>query len=132
MMAAEAAELLNGQRYKPGSVVVALPIGDDMVGMTFTFDSWDSTPEWDGSNRRAGFSSPPILIETRSLDEEGVLAAGLNAVIEVEIHEAREFWRQKNGARRAQFHPHNRSGDAAWQRTRAIPVEVLYPKPNGE
>lgn len=131
MRAPEAAEVLNGMQYKPGSDVVALPVDDDLVMLSVSFVSFDSTPN-ENWNRPATFGTPPILIRTRSLDREGVQAAGLNALLEVEAHETREFWREKNGMKVAPFHPHNRSGETAWQRTRAIPVEVIYPEPNGE
>lgn len=130
MRAEQAVAILDRHPYKPGYQVSSRRLGEYLVSLEMEFPSYNSTPEWDGSNEPAVFYTPPILIDVRSLDEEGVEAAGLNALLEVEAHESREFWRRRPDMV-APFHPHNHSGEAAWQRTRAIPVRVMYPPPNG-
>jgi hypothetical protein len=135
MKADEAARVLEGMRYRPGATTLAVPVDDDNVMFAVLFEdgAYESTPGPDGSNDKISlFSTPPVKIRCRSLDKLGVQAAGLNGIIEFELHEAREFWREQSGDMKAPFHPHNRSGEANWQRTRAIPVEVEYPEPDGD
>lgn len=131
MNAELAAELLSSMAYKPGSQVIAAAVDSGTVLFGMEFDTYDSTPEPDGYQPPVTITTPPILIDVTSLDTEGVLGAGLNAILKVEEHETREFWRPRSGII-APFHPHSKSGEAAWQRVRDdSSATVLYPPANG-
>ena len=131
MHATRAAQLLTEQTYKPGSRLRATAIGDTKLMLDMSFETHDSTPEWDGSHRAGRFGTPPIFIDVDGLDAEGVLGCGLLAIRAVEDHETREFYRVQHGI--APFHPHNKSGEAAWERIQKLRdrVSVMYPLPNG-
>jgi len=130
MNSREAARLLNIMRYKPGTSTTFWPEGEDGVGMSLQFTAYDSTPDIidGGYGRETRIQAPPISFSVRGLDAEQVMAAGLRACIEVDIHEAREFWRVGKGGP-APFHPHNMQGEAAWTRCRDAKVSVRYPQP---
>lgn len=129
MKATEAAEILNGMRYKPGYRVYAQPVAGSLVEMELVLDTYDSSPDRSGRMHPAMITSPTVYIDAEKLDEEGVMGAGLLACLQVEVHEAREFWRDERTGR-APFHPHNKGGEAAMQRVANIPVSVRYPKPH--
>jgi hypothetical protein len=103
--------------------------------MQMSFESYDSTPFRMGGmsyHEPARFGTPPIYLNVDGLeDPEDIRGMGLLALREVEFHEAREFWRVDHGD--APFHPHNRSGEAAWERVQRLRgrVSVRYPEPDG-
>jgi hypothetical protein len=131
MNARAAAELLNIMTHKPGYEVTAEPLDDHRVILEMWFPSHDSTPSPDGSHRAGRFGSPVVILDTAGLDAEGVTGLAVMAIDQVETHETREFYRVAHGI--APFHPHNRSGEAAWKRIQNLKdrVRVLYPAPNG-
>ena len=123
-----AAQILSGMAYKPGYRVRAWASGTYQVAMELDLDTYDSSPDRFGRMRPAGIISPTVYIDTEHLDKAGVMGAGLMAVLQIEVHEAREFWRDGHGGP-APFHPHNRSGEAAFKLVSGLPVTVNYPKP---
>lgn len=128
MKAIEAAGILNRMAYKPGYRVDAWPVAEYVVTMELTLDTWNSTPWSDGRMSQAMILSPPARIDCEKLDKEGVMGAGLLAVLQIEAHETREFWREGRGGP-APFHPHNKSGEEAMKRIAGIQVDITYPEP---
>lgn len=123
-----AAEILNGMAYKPGYRVRAVATGTYEVAMILIMDTYDSTPRAGGYQPPATITSPTVYIDTEHLDKLGVMGAAMQAIIQVETHEAREFLRDGQGGP-APFHPHNRSGETAFKLVSKLPVQVRYPEP---
>lgn len=129
MYSKDAVALLSKMQYKPGSRLYFYNDGNHHVWMEMEFQGYNSTPDpltGRCDHSMGTFFAPPISLSVRGLDAEQVLAAALNAIVQVETHEAREFWRFKNGGG-APFHPHNMEGERNWNRTRNVPALVEYP-----
>lgn len=130
MHSSDAVRLLKQRRHRPGTSLDFWAMGPDRVGMEYSFDSYDSSPrEYGPMHPAVMISSPPISFSVAGLSEEQVIGCALKAICNVEIHESREFFRDGPGGK-AEFHPHNASGERAWQRIVDLPVEVRYPQPD--
>lgn len=129
MISGEAVKLLEEMIWRPGTEASYWPVGPHHIGMEVLLRTFDSSPEPDGRLHIADITSPPVKIRVEGLTEEQVLGSALNAMLQIEAHEIREFFRRGNGGP-APFHPHNTDGEEAWQRTRGLQVEVRYPRPH--
>lgn len=56
-----------------------------------------------------------ITVDVSNMDRDGFLAAIIAAIVQIEAHEAREFFRVRSDDYAAPYHPHRPEGIAAWE-----------------
>lgn len=124
MDAQEFCDVINGLGYRPGWTFHAEPKPDDMnvgaanVIMTFAVDTVDTNRDC----AKRGYDTPKHITDTVPVDSTvfhsstDVAAYVLANLMELELHEAREFLRLSTEDYRAPFHPHREEGQEAFAR----------------
>lgn len=120
MLAERCAETVNSLAYRPGWTIVAqvVPeefrdsVGGDVIVM-FDVDTVDTNREC----ARDGYSTPkhlevPSVISSEIFDSPNeVYGMILAQIMDLEMHETREFLRVKSDDYAAPFHPHRAEGN---------------------
>ena len=105
--------------YKPGWTITATPVDTDGVRVAVHFVAVDSNREM----AKRGYPKDGLAVPTPEntfhladplVNEAGILTVLMTFLVDIEIHEAREFLRVKTDDYAAPFHPHHWSGHARW------------------
>lgn len=97
--------------YRPGYRFAAYPVGQQ-IELRVSFPTHNSNQ----ADARRAYPDDFIRVDYQWLDPErmtdidGIWAEVLTAIMEVELHEAREFLRDRLHDFRAPFHPHRDEG----------------------
>jgi len=124
MRAARCAELINDVAYRPEWTIKARPAnftdgpdaGPSSVVVSFLIKTVNTAREC----AREGYAerltlNPKNILDASPLDSVSDVHAVIMAMImELELHEAREFFRVKSDDFNAPYHPHRESGYEAW------------------
>jgi hypothetical protein len=123
MLPADAVAMINDVSYRPEWKISARAAtayermgNDDLVVVSFLID----TVNTDRECAREGFPerrtlNPENIVDVSPLNDAADVHAVLMAMIlELELHETREFFRVKSDDFNAPYHPHRLSGDQAW------------------
>lgn len=130
----EAVALLDGLSFKPGWRFSArdLSVGpfngsweDAMAfldGNDVMFSVESDTVNTNQDMARKGYPEPLTLrfglpLRSESYDRDELLRKVFDLLMEIETHEAREFFRLKSEGYCAPFHPHREDGNALWKAT---------------
>jgi hypothetical protein len=115
MRATECAALINDVIYRPEWTIKATAV-DDQVEISFLIN----TVNTDRECAREGYQEERTLNPGNVLDPSllasryDVYAVLMAMIMELELHEAREFLRVKSDDFNAPYHPHRAEGNRAW------------------
>lgn len=123
--------LLDNLSFKPGWRFSARPVGqveslEDTLawlsGEDVMFRIESDTVDTDENYAREGYPQKRELgwnfpLRSGDHDKEELLRRVFDLLMEIETHEAREFFRLKSEDWRAPFHPHRAEGNALYSRT---------------
>lgn len=122
----DVAELLNSLSYRPGWTFGAVPMAEWEAGY-YRADLWLKmscrTVNTDQNCAREGYPEEKTLdweipVEVSKFsDTDELLRAIFDMLMDVELHESREFFRVKSQDYAAPFHPHRPEGEALWEAT---------------
>lgn len=115
-------DLLDSITYKPGWTLSAErnPDGLPLVRLNVEIETVNS----DQHMALVGYPESRTLVHdviipaNEVMDEEQIYSAILALLLDIEVHEGREFFRV-GADQRAPFHPHRREGVDLWERTLA-------------
>jgi hypothetical protein len=134
MQTQEALDTLNNLAYRPGWTFEAeretnpyriatlgfsgrLKPGQDVIDFRFRCE----TVNTDRENAMDGYTEPLVLDDSAPLvpgdyaDADELLYYVFLKLMEMELHESREFFRCKNRDWNAPFHPHREQGEQLWR-----------------
>lgn len=124
MLVASAIQLISSMVYKPGWIFEASDHTNRFEGtvkIKITYPARNSNQEDapDYPNEIVSYASFPVVVA--DCDELGMYKRILDAIAEIEVHEAREFLRVGAGFW-APFHPHTIDGMKRWQKMTRRPM----------
>jgi hypothetical protein len=90
------------------------------IEMQVDFVAWESTPDPYYGPHKVVIHVPPVTFDVSGLTWLEVQRVALSALIEIDTHDDREFWRDENG--KATYHPHHQDGEDNWQNTASAPM----------
>lgn len=111
-----ACTLLGRMRYKPGWTVTAVPYTNIQGALCVTIHhpAVDSSKACMIEDYPSTFEADrPFILQVADCDPVGLQRKIMDKIIAVEMHEAREFFRDA-ATGEAPFHPHTVEGMAAW------------------
>jgi len=135
MQSNEAAKVLGNVAYRPGwsfdamsyadmsqdyRAMTRLVLGDDIPESLVLFHWTNDTVDTDREYAREGYQQEKFLQDTLPLDAadfddaDELLFVIFNMLMRLELHESREFFRCKDRAWNAPFHPHKDEGNDLW------------------
>lgn len=94
------------------------PRFDTTIAFRLDFDTVDTDREY----AREGYPQPKELGQTIPLNSDDFQSADelvyavFELIMQLEVHEAREFFRRKDCDYAAPFHPHRPEGNALWEK----------------
>lgn len=124
MLNTEAVALINNLHFMPGWSFEAMDVGGETIMARALIDTVNS----DHDQAEQGYPQKitlerGILVHPQEYATPNDLAGAIFTwIMEILIHESREFLRLGNDDLRAPFHPHRPEGDLAWR------AQVTNPK----
>lgn len=115
---AEAVKIINNLRFMPGWTFHAEDPGGDTIFAVALIDTVNSDHDQAVQNYPQKITlERAIMVHPEDYKSADDLAAALVTwILEVLIHETREFLRLGSDDLRAPFHPHRREGEIKWDR----------------
>lgn len=130
----EVVELLSNLSYRPGWTFAARErhyndwwhASSVDVIFTMMFDTVDTDKEYarEGYPERKALEWELPVPSGDYATKDELLRSVFELLMSIELHESREFFRQKNEGWEAPFHPHKPEGAARWELTDSESVDA--------
>jgi hypothetical protein len=133
MQAQQAIDVINNLAYKPGWEFSARPVptwfrdayanvrGESLPEQMIVFSYKIETVNTDRDNARSGYPEGRTLDADDPMDvtvfngEDDLMFHLFQLIMELELHESREFFRRKDQGWEAPFHPHKDDANELWE-----------------
>lgn len=134
MNKSQVVELLSNLAFKPGWTFEAreihsyewwhAPTTDVIFMMTCETVDTDRQYACKGYPERKTLDWELAVSSDKYDTEDELLRSVFDLLMDIELHESREFFRQKNENWEAPFHPHKMEGNARWELTDSVSVSA--------